>query len=199
MWLIVGLGNPGSKYERTRHNIGFRVLDRVVARCGLSAFRKGKHGGDVTQGQLGAAKVVLLKPMEFMNVSGFAVQRTCAFHHIRPEQIVVVHDEIDQEFGFVRLKSGGGHGGHNGLRSMIDQLGVNSFARVRVGVGKPPRPPGSAANDRDVANWVLGDFSAAQALILDRVIDSAVDAVLAVVDKGIGNAMNARNGLAIIQ
>jgi peptidyl-tRNA hydrolase, PTH1 family len=214
-WLVVGLGNPGSKYERTRHNIGFRVVDALADRQGLPALRASKFGGDLAQGTLKTSprndaepsKIVVLRPMEFMNLSGFAVQRVAGFHHIPVENIVVVHDEIDLDFGLIRLKSGGGHGGHNGLRSIIEQLG-NKFARVRVGVSKPGAVSSNApaevsrgvvnaadAANKDVAGWVLGDFSASQAKSLDAIIDASVVAVEEIVTSGIAQAMNARNGI----
>src|SRR5882672_6210997 len=134
MWLVAGLGNPGSKYERNRHNIGFRVVDELAAANALS-WKTGK-GGDTASGVVvtprGRERAVLVKPMEFMNLSGFCVQRTAAFHGVEIDQILVVHDEIDIDFGLVRLKSGGGHGGHNGLRSIIEQLGGSGFARLRM-------------------------------------------------------------------
>ncbi len=220
MWLVVGLGNPGSKYERNRHNIGFRVVDALLAKHGLPEARSSKYKADMAQGNLklpGAAatsdgKIVVCKPMEFMNLSGFAVQRVAGFHHITIPNIVVVHDEIDLDFGLVRLKSGGGHGGHNGLRSMIDQLGNNGFARVRVGVGKPGPGAGSAdggakaataagnhaaaaAAGKDVAGWVLGDFPSAQAAAVERIIAASILAVETIVACGIGPAMNACNSL----
>src|ERR1700733_7565696 len=176
MWLVVGLGNPGTKYERNRHNIGFRVVDELVRKHGLPAWKSGK-GGDVTTGVVitprGREKAVVLKPMEFMNLSGFAVQRTAAFHAIAVDQILVVHDEIDLDFGIVRLKNGGGPGGHNGLRSIIEQCG-DTFARVRMGVGRDPnKPPGS----KDAANWVLADFPKAQEATLIAVISAAFEGV----------------------
>ncbi len=231
MWLVVGLGNPGGKYERTRHNIGFRVVDALLAKHGLPEARSSKYKADIAQGNLklpsapaSDGKIVVCKPMEFMNLSGFAVQRVAGFHHITIPNIVVVHDEIDLDFGLVRLKSGGGHGGHNGLRSMIDQLGNNGFARVRVGVGKPAHHganertlgaghrAGSAdggakaaaaagnlaaagAAGKDVAGWVLSDFPSAQAAAVDRIIAASIVAVETIVSRGIAPAMNACNSL----
>ena len=193
-WLVVGLGNPGPKYERNRHNIGFRVVDELASRGGLPAWSK-KLGGETTSGLVatpkGREQAVLLKPMEYMNLSGFAVQRTAQFHKIEPEKILVVHDEIDLPFGVVRLKSGGGHGGHNGLRSIIEQLG-NKFARVRVGVGRDPNvPPGKASGD--TAGWVLSDFPSALAPAVDDLIKAACEDVCAVLELGIVPAMNLHN------
>jgi PTH1 family peptidyl-tRNA hydrolase len=190
MWLVVGLGNPGPKYERNRHNIGFGVVDELARSHGLPTWKANKLGGEVTNGALGANRVVVLKPMEFMNLSGFAVQRTAGFHHIEVANIIVVHDEIDLDFGIVRLKSGGGHGGHNGLRSIVEQLGAG-FQRVRMGVGRNPNaPPGS----KDAAGWVLSDFPAAQTEAVSALIAAGVEGVETVVGKGIGAAMNQLNG-----
>ena len=193
MWLVVGLGNPGGKYERNRHNIGFMVVDELARKHNLPAWSV-KLGGETTSGLItterGRERAHLLKPMEFMNLSGFAVQRTAAFHKVDVENILVVHDEIDLDFGIVRLKSGGGHGGHNGLRSMIDQLGGNGFARLRMGIGRDPKaPPGS----KDAAGWVLSDFPQAQAQALTAVIKAGCEDVETVLAKGIGPAMNQHN------
>ena len=189
MWLVVGLGNPGPKYERNRHNVGFRAVDELAR--GLPAWKPNKLGGDATTGQLAATKVVLLRPMEFMNLSGFAVQRTAGFHDVDAAHVIVVHDEIDLDFGIVRLKSGGGHGGHNGLRSIIDQLGAE-FLRVRVGVGRDPNKPPGAQND--AAAWVLSDFPASQASAVSAVISTACESVAAILANGIAPAMNEHNG-----
>ena len=191
MWLVVGLGNPGSKYEHNRHNIGFHVVDELARGAGLSAWKPNKLGGDATTGLVAGAKCVLLKPMEFMNLSGFAVQRTADFHDVEPAKILVVHDEIDLELGVVRLKQGGGHGGHNGLRSIIEQLGGPDFPRVRMGVGRDPnKPPGS----KDAANWVLADFPKSQQATLGAVISAGCEDIAAVLTTGITKAMNQYNG-----
>ena len=194
MWLVVGLGNPGSKYERNRHNIGFRVVDELCAKHGLSWKSGGKLGGDTASGQItterGRERCVLLKPMEFMNLSGFAVQRAAQFHAVEVPNILVVHDELDLEFGIVRLKSGGGHGGHNGLRSMIEQLGGAGFARVRMGIGRDPKAPPGA---KDAAGWVLSDFPSAQVPALTAVIAAGCEDIETVLAKGIGPAMNQHN------
>jgi len=203
MWLVVGLGNPGAKYERNRHNIGFRVVEELARKHGLPPWSD-KLGGRTTAGvvttERGRERCVVLEPMEFMNRSGFAVQRTAAFHKIDVTEILVVHDEIDLELGIVRLKSGGGHGGHNGLRSIQDQLGSPAFARLRMGVGRPfsvrpdepaggKAPPGS----KDAAGWVLADFPAAQARTVDAMIAAGCEDIETVLAKGIGPAMNQHN------
>jgi peptidyl-tRNA hydrolase, PTH1 family len=201
MWLVVGLGNPGAKYARNRHNIGFQVVDELVAKHGLPAWKAGKLGGDTTAGivttERGRERCAVLKPMEFMNLSGFAVQRTAAFHGIEPPEILVVHDEIDLELGIVRLKSGGGHGGHNGLRSITEQLGSSKFARLRIGVGRDPRlPPGGGAGGQAVAGWVLSDFPAAQAGVVTAMIKAGCECIETVLAKGITAAMNQHNARA---
>ena len=193
MWLVVGLGNPGGKYERNRHNIGFRVVDELARKHGLPAWST-KLGGETSAGPItterGRERAVLLKPMEFMNLSGFAVQRTAAFHKVEPDQILVIHDEIDLPFGIVRLKRGGGHGGHNGLRSITEQLASGEFSRLRMGVGRDPNaPPGS----KDAAGWVLSDFPAAQATALTAVIAAGCEDAECVLAKGITAAMNQHN------
>jgi peptidyl-tRNA hydrolase, PTH1 family len=197
MWLVVGLGNPGAKYARNRHNIGFQVVDELVAKHGLPAWKAGKLGGDTTAGVItterGRERAVLLKPMEFMNRSGFAVQRTADFHHVEPDHVLVVHDEIDLELGLVRLKRGGGHGGHNGLRSIIEQLGGGDFARLRIGVGRDPRVPPGAGDGNAVAGWVLSDFPAVQAGVVSAMIRAGCEDIETVLAKGIGPAMNQHN------
>ena len=211
MWMIVGLGNPGPRYARNRHNVGFRVLDLLASRHGLGELRSGgKLGGHTASGMIvtprGRQKVVLLQPMEFMNLSGFATQRAAKFYGVEPAEIVVVHDEIDLDLGLVRLKSGGGHGGHNGLRSIHEQLGSPAYARVRIGVGKPGREPGTATGGdpraagggKDVAGWVLADFPSAQGALVDAILARAADACEAVVGLGIGPAMNDFNGKPVV-
>lgn len=193
-WLVVGLGNPGAKYERNRHNIGFRVVDELARKHGLPAWSK-KLGGETTAGLVdtprGREQAVLCKPLEFMNLSGFAVQRLAQFHKTEQEQILVVHDEVDLPFGAVRLKRDGGHGGHNGLRSIIEQLG-NKFARVRMGVGRDPNLPAGAAGN--TAGWVLSDFPAAQSPTVDAMIAAGCEDIEAVLALGITAAMNLHNG-----
>jgi peptidyl-tRNA hydrolase, PTH1 family len=194
MWLVVGLGNPGPKYERNRHNIGFRVVDELARKHGLPAWKTNQRGGEATTGLIaterGREKALLLKPMEFMNLSGFAVQRTAGFHDVEVATILVIHDEIDLDFGIVRLKNGGGHGGHNGLRSIMEQLGEGGFARLRMGVGRDPnKPPGS----KDAAAWVLSDFSGGQEPVLASVISAGCECVETTLALGIIAAMNKHN------
>ena len=196
MWLVVGLGNPGAKYAHNRHNIGFQVVDELAAKHALPAWKSGKLGGETCAGvvttERGRERCVLLKPMEFMNLSGFAVQRAADFHSVERTDILVVHDEIDLELGLVRLKKGGGHGGHNGLRSILEQLGGGEFARLRMGVGRDPRvPPG--ADKQAVASWVLSDFPRDQAGVVTAMIRAGCEDIETVLARGIGPAMNQHN------
>ena len=198
MWLVVGLGNPGAKYERNRHNIGFRVVDELARKHALPAWST-KLGGDTCAGvvttERGRERAVLLKPMEFMNLSGFAVQRTAAFHKVEPDGILVVHDEIDLPFGSVRLKNGGGHGGHNGLRSLHEQLGTGSFARLRMGIGRDPNArPGA----KDAAGWVLSDFPSDQQGAVDAMIAAGCEDIESVLARGIVAAMNQHNARPLV-
>lgn len=180
MWLLVGLGNPGREYEHTRHNIGFMVIDELARRLGLAGW-KSKFGGEVTQKD----QIVALKPQEYMNVSGPPVQRTAGFYKVEPKQIVVIHDEIDLDFGRLKVKVGGGHGGHNGLRSIIEQMGAE-FIRVRCGVGKP--------NTKEkVVGHVLGGFDKGEQSELPFLVGGAADAVELILKKGVTAAMNQMN------
>jgi PTH1 family peptidyl-tRNA hydrolase len=149
--LIVGLGNPGRQYARTRHNIGFMVADRLAERSGAS-FRN-KYDGRFTETTIGDARVALLEPETFMNLSGRSVQGAARFYKLDPQEVIVVYDDIELEFDKVRAKAGGGLKGHNGLRSLADSLGTPDFLRVRCGVGRPRR-----GDPRSVADYVLGAF-----------------------------------------
>ena len=191
MHLVVGFGNPGKKYEKNRHNVGFMVVEHLARTHGMPDFKE-KFSGVWTKGELSVGStrfpVALLKPGTFMNLSGDCVQPAAAFLKIEPKNVIVVHDELDLPWRDVKLKMGGGHAGHNGLRSLIDRLGVPDFVRVRVGVGRPP--PGFKG---DVADFVLQNFDTMEGVELPEVIDRACAAVEAVVAKGAQAAMNALN------
>jgi len=189
MWMIVGLGNPGRRYEETRHNIGFAVLNELQRRHMQSGFRS-KYGGEAVTGLIGHTKVLLLKPMEFMNKSGFPVQRAAQFHNTDPEQILVIHDELDLPPARIKLKAGGGHGGNNGLRSIIEQLGHRDFLRIRVGIGKP------APGTEDGASYVLGAFPSHLRNDMQDATNKAADAAEAIVTSGMVAAMNDFNGVS---
>ncbi len=149
--LIVGLGNPGRQYAKTRHNIGFMVVDRIAERTGASW--RGKYDGRFTETRLGDARVALLEPETFMNLSGRSVSAATRFYKLEPQDVIVVYDDIELEFDKVRARAGGGLKGHNGLRSMAESLGSPDFLRVRCGVGRPRR-----GDPRSVADYVLGAF-----------------------------------------
>lgn len=191
MHLVVGLGNPGKKYERNRHNVGFMVVERLARSHGLPDFKE-KFSAVWTKGEIavggGRHPVALLEPQTYMNLSGDSVQPAAAFLKVEPSRVIVVHDELDLPWRDVRLKVGGGHAGHNGLRSIIQRLGTPEFVRVRVGVGRPP--PGFRG---DVADYVLADFDAIEKSELPDVIDRAVLAIEKVVADGIAAAMNSVN------
>jgi len=189
--LVVGLGNPGKKYERNRHNVGFMAVEHLARTHGMPDFKE-KFSGVWTKGEISVGStrypVALLKPGTFMNLSGDCVQPAAAFLKVEPKSVIVVHDELDLPWRDVRLKMGGGHAGHNGLRSLIDRLGTPDFVRVRVGVGRPP--PGFKG---DVADYVLQNFDSMETVELPEVIDRACAAIEAVVAKGAQAAMNALN------
>lgn len=166
MKLIVGLGNPGTKYARNRHNIGFMALERMAADHGFPAW-KGKHQGSVTEGRFGSARAVLLRPETFMNKSGDSVASAMRFYKLEPEDVIVLHDELDLAPGKVKYKFGGGHAGHNGLRSIHNHLGPE-YGRVRLGIGHP-------GHKDAVAGYVLHDFAKADADWLDDVLRGLSD------------------------
>lgn len=170
-WLIVGLGNPGAQYQGNRHNVGQMVLDELAGRMG-AGFKTHKARAQVVEGRLGIGgpRVVLAKPMTYMNVSGGPVAGLANFYGIAPDHVVAVHDEIDIPFNTVRLKIGGGEGGHNGLRDISKALATKDYLRVRVGVGRPP-------GRMDTADYVLRDFGTAELKELPFLLDEAADAV----------------------
>lgn len=187
MWLIVGLGNPGKAYASHRHNVGFMVVDEL-ARALRADSPRDKFSGELSKGAHAGEDALLLKPQTYMNLSGQSVQPAAAFHKIPVANILVVHDELDLPFGEVRLKVGGGHAGHNGLRSMIQCLGSADFARVRVGIGRP-----AAGFKGEVADWVLSPFDGSEKAALDDVLRRASDSVLDVLARGVTPAMNKVN------
>lgn len=185
MKLIAGLGNPGSRYAATRHNVGFMVAERLAAGSGIALKRQGYQGIYGT-GRLGGEEVTLLLPQTFMNLSGTSVGSACKALGLHPGELIVIHDEIDLPFGALRLKAGGGHGGHNGLRSICQVLGSGEFQRVRIGVGRPPA-------GGDVAGWVLSPFSAEERRSLEQVIEYSARAVESLLISGMQQAMNEFN------
>ncbi len=179
--LIIGLGNPGPEYARTRHNIGFMAIDRLAARYQIEVKNK-KFNGLVGQGTLGAHEVVLLKPLTYMNLSGHSAQPAAAFYKVPVTRVIVLHDELDLAPGVMRLKQAGGHGGHNGLRDLIKRFGAPDFARVRLGIGRP--------EVGEVTGYVLGAFSKAEEPGCEAMIEDACDAIALMLDEGIVAAQN---------
>jgi PTH1 family peptidyl-tRNA hydrolase len=187
MWLVVGLGNPGSRYEGHRHNVGFMVVEALAQRLGSDGFRD-KFRGRVARAKHGSEDVVLLLPQTFMNLSGESVREAASFHKIAPPNLLVVHDELDLPFAELKLKTGGGHAGHNGLRSILGCLGSPDFHRLRVGVGRPP-----AGFRGEVADYVLSGFDPSERAALSDVLRACVDAVVDVIDRGAVAATNRLN------
>ena len=186
-WLIVGLGNPGKEYERSRHNCGFRALDILAKDLGCSVDRgkfQGLYGQTVYRGK----KLYLLKPMTYMNLSGRSVLQLSAYFSIPPQRIIVLFDDISLEPGRLRVRADGSAGGHNGIKSIIQELGSQCFPRVKIGVGAKPHP------DYDLADWVLSSFSAQDEKALSVSLENAADAALAIIDHGVPEAANRFNG-----
>jgi PTH1 family peptidyl-tRNA hydrolase len=169
MFLVLGLGNPGGRYARTRHNVGFLVADRLAERDGAVCDRK-QLGALVAKARVGGEAALVAKPQGYMNESGQAAASLRGYYKLSNSDVVAVHDELELPFGEVRVKRGGGHGGHNGLRDLQKRLGGNDFFRVRVGIGRPPA-------GWDVADYVLADFSNDENVQLDELVDQAADAV----------------------
>jgi len=187
--LVVGLGNPGPDYAATRHNVGFRVVELLAARAGGGRFGKHRTNADVLEGRLAGRKVVLAKPRTYMNVSGGPVAGLLRYFSVAPQDLVVVHDELDLGFGVIRLKLGGGEGGHNGLRSISQSLGTKDYLRVRFGIGRPP-------GRQDPADYVLRRFSGAEGKELDLAVDLAADAAEALLADGLEPAQNRFHALS---
>jgi PTH1 family peptidyl-tRNA hydrolase len=183
--LIVGLGNPGPRYAGTRHNAGFLVVELLAERMG-GRFKAHRGRCDVVEGRLAGVPVVLAKPKSYMNESGGPVVSISRFFKVPIDRIVVVHDDLDLPFGELRLKRGGGDGGHNGLRSTTSALGNREYARVRIGIGRPP-------GQQDPADFVLREWTATQRKELPFLIDRAADAVEALVRDGLEAAQNEYN------
>ncbi|GAA1837079.1 aminoacyl-tRNA hydrolase [Agromyces salentinus] len=178
-WLVVGLGNPGAQYAANRHNVGQMVADELASRIG-AAFKSHKTPSRVAEGFLrpGGPKLVIAKSNSYMNTSGGPVSALLKFYGLGPDRLIVVHDELDIPFDTVRLKAGGGHGGHNGLRDILKATDNADFTRVRVGVGRPP-------GRQDAADFVLKDFSGTERATLPNLVSDAADAVEAIAEDGL--------------
>jgi PTH1 family peptidyl-tRNA hydrolase len=181
--LVVGLGNPGPNYAKTRHNLGFVVADILADRMGSKFKVHKRSGAEVSTGRLGGRPVVLAKPRVYMNESGRQVAPLANFYSVAPGDVIIVHDELDIDFGRIRLKLGGGEGGHNGLRSVAASLGTKDFQRVRIGIGRPP-------GRKDPATYVLENFTAAERTEVPTICEQAADATELLVELGLEPAQN---------
>lgn len=191
--IVVGLGNPGERYRGTRHNVGFWVLDRLAERSRVAFRAEGelRKYAWVAQARLPGADVVLAKPRTYMNRSGRAVSALCRAYSVEPEQLLIVHDDADLEIGRLRIRKGGGAGGHNGVRSLIEVLGNSDFTRIRIGVRGPER------DEEELADYVLSDFSDEDRPVAEDACAVAADAVEFLLADGVTAAMNRYNGMRI--
>lgn len=188
MYLIAGLGNPGSKYENTRHNMGFKTVDNIASELGVD-IRKSKFKGLIGEGKIGKEKVLLLKPQTYMNLSGESVREAAMYYDIPRENLIVIYDDMDLPAGDIRIRKSGGPGTHNGMKSVVSQLGIKDFPRIRVGVG-------SGLNGDDIVNHVIGKVSQREMSVLEDACRDAATAACDIVRIGIDNAMNRHNGKA---
>ena len=188
-WLIVGLGNPGREYEKTRHNAGFRCIDLLADTLGCK-IDKLKFQGLYCQTNYNGGKIFLLKPQTYMNLSGRSVLQLSAYFNIPPQRIIVMFDDISLEPGRLRIRANGSAGGHNGIKSIIQEVGSQEFPRVKIGVGAKPHP------DYELADWVLSTFSAQEEKALAPAIEKAADAALCIIEKGLAEASNRYSGKA---
>ncbi len=186
-WIIVGLGNPGDNYSRTRHNVGFRTIDILASKLGVKVDRA-KYRGLYGQATYNGQKVILLKPQTFMNLSGLSVMDAARFYKVPPEKIIVAFDDISLDVGRLRIRGDGSAGGHNGIKSIIGSLNSQSFPRVKIGVGAKPHP------DYDLADWVLSAFPPAEEKLLLPALERAAEACLSLIDHGVYETANRYNG-----
>ena len=186
-WLVVGLGNPGSKYENTRHNMGFLALD-ILAEKEKFTFSKLRFKAWTATAELGGEKVLVMKPQTYMNLSGESVGEAARFYKIPPEHVLVISDDISIGAGKLRIRPSGSAGGHNGLKSIIQHLGSDRFPRIKVGVGSPQH------EDHDIVDWVIGKPMGEDAKVLRQTLEKAADAVSTVIAQGPEKAMNKFNG-----
>jgi len=187
--LVVGLGNPGKKYEKTRHNVGFMAVERVASRYGVG-FTSWDAASEYASHAIDSASLFFLKPLTYMNRSGEAVGPFARFYKIPPKNILVVHDDLDLPFGRMKFARGGGSGGHNGIRSIISSLGDKGFPRLKIGIGRPKGPI-------PVDKYVLSRFDSVEEKALDNLLDTAVDGIVCFIDEGIDSAMNNFNGVVV--
>lgn len=186
-WIVVGLGNPGPKYDWTRHNVGFLVIDELADRANIPVQRV-KYKALTNTTKLGGKSVLLMKPVTYMNLSGEAVGQAARFYKVPPERVLVISDDVSLPQGKLRIRRSGSAGGHNGLKNIIAHLGTDQFPRVKVGVGNKPRP------DSDMAAWVLGKFTGPDREAMEAAVKKASDAVACLIEQGADKAMAQFNG-----
>lgn len=185
MKVIVGLGNPGKEYKMTRHNLGFLVVDQLANEIGT--FRKQrKFNAVLLNGKIGEQPIILVKPLTYMNFSGSAVKKVCEYYHLPPSELIIVHDDLDLDFGRIKIKRGGGDAGHKGIRSLIDYLGSDAFIRIRIGIGKPEEK-------KDTVDYVLSPFKESEFVKLPQILEQAINIIQFLVIKGLEAAMNTFN------
>ncbi|MCX2726109.1 aminoacyl-tRNA hydrolase [Thermomicrobium sp. 4228-Ro] len=189
-WLVVGLGNPGPRYARTRHNIGFWVVDRLAVRCHAPRFEQ-RFDGEFAVVSEGERSLLLLKPLTYMNLSGRSVRQAVQWYKIPLDRLLVVHDDMDLPLGTLRFRFGGSAAGHHGVESVIAELGSDRFGRLRVGIGRPPSPEAGRA-------YVLEPFTPAERPLAERVADIAAEAVVVWYRDGMTAAMNRFNGMRVV-
>jgi PTH1 family peptidyl-tRNA hydrolase len=186
-WLLVGLGNPGDQYENTRHNVGFMVIDELADRANVPV-QKLKYRALTNTATVGGQKVLIMKPITYMNLSGEAVRQAVDFYKVPADHVLVISDDTALAVGRLRIRKGGSAGGHNGLKNIIQQLGTDQFPRVRLGVGEKPHP------DYDLADWVLGRFQGEDKKAIDAAVKKAADAIECILSQGLDKGMNRFNG-----
>lgn len=180
--MIVGLGNPGKGYEMTRHNLGFLVMDQLAQETGVS-LKQRKFNSLLRRGKVGGEQVILMKPFTYMNLSGEAVKKAYDYFHVSLKDLIVVHDDLDLDYGKFKIKTGGGDAGHKGIRSIIDHLGEDKFVRVRIGIGRPEK-------GEDVIDYVLDPLNESERSHLPEILDQACLLIQTVIKSGVDAAMN---------
>ncbi len=187
MYVVLGIGNPGKKYEGTRHNIGFIALDYMESKYNIK-INKIKHKALIGEGNIGGEKVVLAKPQTYVNLSGESLREICAFYKIPPENVIVIHDDVSLDVGKIRIRKKGSDGGHNGIKSIIYHLKSDEFVRIKLGVGEAPE-------HYDLADWVLGKFSKEEITHMSCAVDAIVEEAIPMILGGnVDGAMNSFNG-----